>query len=102
MTTACLDAPARARKNESLVLQRLASAGLEPVAEFVGVDESTVSRWKVKEIPAMAKLLARLGLKAVPVEYKCYRAEEIESLLTLAKARLRHIEHADQLAEDDA
>lgn len=102
MTTAFISVPERARKNESIVLQRLADVGLEAAAEACGVDGSTVSRWKTKEIPVLAKLAARLGLKLVPVGFKCYPAEEIESLLVLAKARLRHIEHAEQLAEDDA
>lgn len=82
-------------------MQRLAAVGLEPVAEFVGVDESTVSRWKGKEIPLVTKMLARCGLKVVPIELRCYRQSEIESLLALAKARLQHIQHANELAEDD-
>jgi Bacteriophage CII protein len=102
MSAVLLDVPARARKNQAIVLQRLASVGLEPVAAYVGVDESTVSRWKGKEIPLLAKALARAGLKIVPVELRCYREAEIESLLTLARARLHNLENANALAEDDA
>ncbi|EAZ8340173.1 transcriptional regulator, partial [Salmonella enterica subsp. enterica serovar Gaminara] len=33
---------------ESLILNRLASVGQKPVADAIGIDESTISRWKGK------------------------------------------------------
>lgn len=102
MTQASPDWAARARKAESLLLQRLAAVGLDAAAEACGVDASTVSRWKGKEIPVLSRLAARLGLKLVPAEMRCFRNDDIEALLTLAKSRLQLIAHAEQLAEDDA
>lgn len=94
-------ANARARKNEATVLNRLASVGLENAGAAVGIDPSTVSRWKGKEIPQLAILLAALGLKVVPVELRCYRETEIEALFALAKSRIERMHHAAELAEDD-
>lgn len=43
---------------ESLILNRLASVGQKPVADAIGIDESTISRWKGKGIELLSFRLA--------------------------------------------
>jgi hypothetical protein len=64
----------RARKNHTLILQRLASVGQSQLAQALGVSESAVSRMKDKELADLSKLLAVLGLKVVPLEMRCFDA----------------------------
>lgn len=93
---------ARARKNQSAILQGLASVGQATVADALGVAESTVSRMKEKDIPDLAKLLAIAGLKVVPTTMRCFDPQKIGAILALAKAHLAEIETTEQLAWDDA
>ena len=88
----------RARKNESMVLQRLASVGQAAVADAAGVSESTVSRFKDGELERICAVLSVLGLKVVPIEMKCYPSDQIDAIFTLAKARMKNLDHADKLA----
>lgn len=97
MTTSCLTIEERSRKNGSAILQRLVSVGQSEVARELNLSESTVSRMKGGEIDQMAKMLAVLGLKTVPIEMKCFNPKDIDALLTLAKSKLSEIEHTDQL-----
>jgi hypothetical protein len=94
---------ARARKNEAQILRQLASVGLSRIAVQFGVDETTVGRWKEKEIPRAAQLLALLSLKCVPQSRRCYNEEVLGAVVTLAQvqmSRIKGIEHL--LFEDDA
>lgn len=91
----------RSRKNLAAILQRLASIGQAKAAEALGTSESTVSRMKDKELEQLAKLLAVLGLKVVPVEMRCFDPDAIGAILALAKARLASIERPEQLAWDE-
>lgn len=69
-------APERARKTVQLVLQRLQEPGTGvAVAAAMGVSESTVSRLKTGHLEELALMLATLGLKVVPTEYKCVNPE---------------------------
>lgn len=55
-----------------LVLQRLQEPGTEAaVAVAMGCDPSTINRIKNDRLEGVAQLLAHLGLKVVPAEYKC-------------------------------
>jgi len=91
----------RARKNEQIVLQRLADVGLEPVAQALNVDSSTISRLKNGAISQVTSTLAVLGLKVVPIEFKCYRAEDIDPYIQLAKQHMRTVVSVHDLADDD-
>lgn len=93
---------ARARKNEALILQRLASEGQAPVAEALEVSESTVSRFKDGDIARFARLLAVLGLKATPQEYKCYKPEYIEWLLQGARIGVGSLRSSNDLLDEEA
>jgi hypothetical protein len=92
---------ARARKNEKIVLQRLADVGLEPIAQALKVDLSTISRLKNGAISQVTAMLAVLGLKVVPIEFKCYRPEDIDPYIQLAKRHMRTVVSAHDLVDDD-
>lgn len=77
--------PERARKNLSLILQRLASAGQKAVGEEIGKSESWVSRWKADDAETFACLLAALRLKVVDADAKCYAADYIDHLAYFAR-----------------
>jgi hypothetical protein len=89
------------RKVTSIVLQGLARHGQVHVAQALGVSESTVSRMKTEDIPRMAGLLVACGLKVVPAEFRCYRPDTIDALLTLARDRLEQVRTVEQLAWDE-
>lgn len=91
---------ARARKNYSLIVQRLASVGNAPVALAVGCDEATVSRMKPEKFQQFSEILTVLDLKIVPMDSKCFREREMEAILTLAKSKMRELESVDQLEWD--
>lgn len=76
---------ARARKNASIFLQRLASVGQATVAEKLSTSESTVSRMKGKDLEEFSQVLALLGLKLVPDDMRCYKPEAIQAIFTLAR-----------------
>jgi DNA-binding XRE family transcriptional regulator len=106
MSELCPDTSARARKIEKTILRKLASMGQSTVAKYVGVSETTVSRWKSEpagresddtEIQRMSKFLACLGLKTVPIEYECHDPKTLEAMLTLAQQRMSQLKSADQL-----
>lgn len=91
----------RSRKATSLVLQRLAPDGTQRnLAQVFGVSESTVSRMKEQIEPVM-RLVAQLGLKVVPIEMKCYRPDDIEPYIQIAKQHMRKVENADHLVWDE-
>jgi len=96
-----VEAAERAKKNLTLIFQRLASVGGATVAEKLNVSESTVSRWKSEGAEQCARILAELGLKIVPEHVKCYEPKQIEAILALAKARLERIETTEQLVWED-
>ena len=88
----------RSRKLESTVLQALASKGQARVAEFAGVSESKVSRFKSEQLAEICDYLAALDLKIVPVSMHCYRPESIAALMQLAKERMEQLDTPEQLA----
>lgn len=100
MAQLCQEQIERARKNERIILMTLASAGQRPIADVLGIDESTVTRMKEGQIERMSQMLAVLGLKVVPVDVKCFDPATVGMLLELARARLNNIDRADQLAWD--
>jgi hypothetical protein len=82
--------PDRARKNETVILQALASTGQSEVARAMGVAESTVSRFKDGGISQAASLLAHCGLKVVPAGVQCFDPAYVEALRELAKHGVDH------------
>lgn len=88
----------RSRKLESTVLQALASKGQVHVAEFAGVSESKVSRFKSEHLAEICDHLVALDLKVVPLSMQCYRPESIAALMQLAKERMEQLDTPEQLA----
>jgi len=86
-----------ARKYESLILQRLAKVGQSACATAMDVSESTVSRLQSEQLPKIAILLETLELKVVPVDTKCYRPEDIEPYILIAKQHMASIKGAESL-----
>ena len=82
-------------------MQALSRAGSEPLAREIGVSEATVSRLKNEHLPHFARLLASCGLKVVPVEMQCYRADSIAAMVTLAKERMEQITSPASLTWED-
>lgn len=91
----------KARKYFSLALQKLASVGQRAAAESLGVHESTVSRMKESELERCCKLFANLGLKVVDSEMKCYRPQDIDPYIQLAKQHMERVRSAEQLVWED-
>jgi hypothetical protein len=89
-----------ARKNERVILQAFARVSQARIAEQMGVNDSTVSRFKDGGLEHAAALLAACGLKVVPVEMQCFPREKVNALLTLARDHLQQIEHPEQLLWD--
>lgn len=92
---------ATSRKIEAVILQKLASVGQARVAEALGISESTVSRLKDGDISRFSKILAEIGLKAVPVSYRCYKPDYIEFLLQAARIGVRSLQSAEDLIDED-
>jgi hypothetical protein len=90
----------RARKNEQVILHALASTGQNTVALAMGVNESTVSRFKDGGLAQAAALVAHCGLKVVPVGMACYEPGYVEALKTLAEVGIR--QHAPKLDWSEA
>lgn len=91
----------RARKNQTLILERLASVGQAKLAETLKTSESTISRWKAEQVEQCAKALSALGLKVVPTEARCFDPKHIDAILQLAKLKMSEIEGPDQLVWTD-
>lgn len=89
----------RARKNNAVLMQRLASVGNAPVAFAVGCDEATISRMKPEKFEQFAQILAVLDLKIVPTNMRCFDVRDIEAILYQAKRWMEHIQGVDQLEE---
>lgn len=93
----------QATKNEAAILKRLASVGQGTLAARLEVDESTVSKWKEQgRFTQLAQILAELGLKAVPAEFKCVDPTELDHLLYWSRKGMQAIKSADDLCFEEA
>jgi len=90
----------RSRKIAALILQRLSSVGQVQLAEALGSSEASISRWKTDQIEQCAKALAVLGLKVVPADARCYRADAIEAIFTLARMHFQSADSESLVWED--
>lgn len=61
----------RARRAHSMVLARLAEATQAAAATAMGISETTMNRIKTERLEEVLTLVAHLGLKVVPAEFKC-------------------------------
>ena len=74
---------------EGLILRRLQRHGQKPIADEIGMDESTLSRWKTGQIEQFCKLLAALGLQLAPPEAVLVRRDYLFSMETLAEIGMK-------------
>lgn len=66
MSTSLQQAQERSRQIESQLLNKLAETGQAQVASSLGIDQSTISKWKASgHFAELARLLVALGLKPV-------------------------------------
>jgi DNA-binding XRE family transcriptional regulator len=87
----------RAKKGMSLVLKRMAEGTQAALAVSMGVSESTVNRIKTERLEEVLLLLAHLGLKTVPTDFKCVDRESYDFLV---RSHTRVMEKAPQLIWD--
>lgn len=79
-----------AAKSSKLFFAKLRSVGGEATSNILKCSEGTVSelsgadKYKLN-FHSMCELLARMGLKIVPAEFKCYNPEDIERIMHFAK-----------------
>ncbi|MES4614031.1 CII family transcriptional regulator [Ewingella sp. CoE-038-23] len=59
------------------------------MADEIGMDESTLSRWKTGHIEQFCKLLAALGLQLAPPEAVLVRRDYLFSMETLAEIGMK-------------
>ena len=78
-----------AREIETLILQRVARVSQKQIATETGCSESTVSRWNDGEYQRWARVLAILGLRAVPDTAVVVTAEYLSALETMARIGLK-------------
>lgn len=95
MAAASASPAERARKISALLRQRLNAAETQAsLAIAIGSSEATVNRLINEHLDKFAALLAHLGLKVVPIEFKCVDAAAFE-FLTSTHARV--MQQAPQL-----
>lgn len=90
----------KSRKYQSLVLQKVSSAGQNRIAEQLDTSEATVSRVINADLERVIQLLAVLDLKVVPAEMMCFPPRKIAILMELARDHLNQLESPEQLTFD--
>ena len=80
----------KARKAFASVLQSMQEVGTQRnVAQVLGVSEATVSRIKTEKLEDAMTLLYHLGFKVVHNEMKCYPADYVQALHTMARMQMQ-------------
>lgn len=91
-----------ARKIETSLLRRLSSVGQVTVAQAMHVSEATVSRLKDGQIAAVSQLLAALGLKLVPADFKVVDPARAQAMFTLYEAALARMSNPVDLLWEES
>ncbi len=84
MTELSDDVIARSRKNQSVILQRIAEMKNTNVAKRAGVDESTVSRFTGERLEPISNILAAAGLRVVSADTQIVSRDRLRMLKELA------------------
>lgn len=88
----------RARKAHAMVLRAMEVTGTgRNVAQSLGLSETTVSRIKTEKLEDAITLMCHLGFKVVSSDMRCYPAEYMTALHTLARL---HVEEGPKLDWD--
>lgn len=74
-----------ARRIETWLLNQMALRGVTNIAKAIGVDKSSVTRWKESMVPKMAMLLAELQWGVVDDDM-ARLARQVAQILTNEKA----------------
>jgi hypothetical protein len=83
-----------ARKGVQLALQRLQESGKAgAVAVAMGLSDSTVSRIKTERLEEVLLLIAHLGLKVVPADFRCVNPEAYAFLTSTHERVMREAPH---------
>lgn len=90
-----------ARKNYSMIVQRLASVGNAAVSHALGCDESTISRMKPEKFQQFAEILAVLDLQIVPKDMQCFSKDDMGFFMYGAKKYLEGLNSPDDLKNKD-
>lgn len=101
MAAVCSAIADLSRKNETAILRGLAEHSQSRIAEQIGVNDSTISRFKDGGLAQAAALLAACGLKVVKTDRICVDVRRYEAMCTLAQAALSCNETAQRLIWDD-
>lgn len=89
----------KARKAHSVVLRSLHEGAKQgAIAVAMGVSDSTVSRIKTEKLEDALTLIYLAGFKVVPQDVKCYPADYVTALHTMARM---HMAAARSLEWDD-
>lgn len=88
----------RAQKSYSLFLQRIGKVKAGDIAKQMDLTDGQLSDIKNKKVEDALTLLAHLGLKCVPAEFRCVDPATFEFLTASAK---RLMNEAPQLLWDE-
>lgn len=93
----------RARKMQSLILQRTQRDATQvALATAMGVSESTVSRMLAPDhLDKLALMLARAGLKIVPLERVCVDRQMFDAMSCIASKAMADSSVAQRLTWED-
>ena len=99
---------AMARNDVARIIQGLNSTNQSKIAEQIGIDPGTLSKWKNDKqsngltfIENCCVLLRALEIKPVPVTYRMIREEKLQALFVMSKAWMGRMESVDDLFQDD-
>ena len=76
------------RRNYTLLLQSLASAGQKEVAASLSVSETTISNFKADHLERLAEFMAACRLKVVPEDHPSVPPDRLRALTILARDAL--------------
>ena len=99
---------AMARNDVARIIQGLNSTNQSKIAEQIGIDPGTLSKWKNDKqsngltfIENCCVLLRSLEIKPVPVTYRMIREDKLQALFVMSKAWMGRMESVDDLFQDD-
>lgn len=100
--------PASARNDHSRILHALNSNNQARIAEQMGLDPSTITKWKNDKqsngltlIENCCALLRLLAMKPVPANYRMIREDKLQALFVMSKAWMGRMDSVDDLFQDD-
>ena len=99
---------AMARNDVSRIIQGLNSTNQSKIAEQMGIDPGTLSKWKNDKqsngltfIENFCVLLRSLEIKPVPATYRMIREDKLQALFVMSKAWMGRMDSVDDLFQDD-